>query len=135
VEEKDAVPVNGVIAIVGSKDENIDELLKEIDAEGTSSEGAPAKEAEGNKEGSGGTGDTTAKSPGATQENKEALAEEAVDTSGINATLITMPKMSDTMEEGTIATWLKKEGEEVKAGDILAEVETDRATMELESYE
>ena len=46
-----------------------------------------------------------------------------------------MPKMSDTMEEGVIAQWLKKEGEEVKSGDILAEVETDKATMELEAYE
>jgi len=43
--------------------------------------------------------------------------------------------MSDTMEEGVIAAWLKKEGDTVKAGDILAEVETDKATMELEAYE
>lgn len=43
--------------------------------------------------------------------------------------------MSDTMEEGVITTWLKKEGDTVKAGDILAEVETDKATMELEAYE
>ena len=46
-----------------------------------------------------------------------------------------MPKMSDTMEEGVIAGWLKKVGDEVKSGDILAEVETDKATMELESYD
>jgi pyruvate dehydrogenase E2 component (dihydrolipoamide acetyltransferase) len=46
-----------------------------------------------------------------------------------------MPKMSDTMEEGVIATWLKKEGDAVKAGEILAEIETDKATMELEAYE
>jgi len=45
-----------------------------------------------------------------------------------------MPKMSDTMEEGVIASWLKKVGDEVKSGDILAEVETDKATMELGSY-
>jgi pyruvate dehydrogenase E2 component (dihydrolipoamide acetyltransferase) len=43
--------------------------------------------------------------------------------------------MSDTMEEGVIASWLKKEGDKVEAGDILAEVETDKATMELEAYE
>src|SRR5690606_23218697 len=54
---------------------------------------------------------------------------------GIKGSLITMPKVSDTMQEGTIAAWLKKEGDEVKSGDILAEVETDKATMELESYE
>ena len=46
-----------------------------------------------------------------------------------------MPKMSDTMEQGVIATWLKQEGDTVKAGDILAEIETDKATMELEAYE
>ena len=46
-----------------------------------------------------------------------------------------MPKMSDTMEEGVIASWLKKVGDEIKSGDILAEVETDKATMELESYD
>ena len=51
------------------------------------------------------------------------------------AEIIRMPKMSDTMEEGVIAGWLKKVGEEVKSGDILAEVETDKATMELKSYD
>lgn len=51
------------------------------------------------------------------------------------AEVIRMPKMSDTMEEGVIAAWLKKEGDTVKSGDILAEVETDKATMELEAYE
>ena len=51
------------------------------------------------------------------------------------AEIIRMPKMSDTMEEGVIAGWLKKIGDEVKSGDILAEVETDKATMELESYD
>ena len=51
------------------------------------------------------------------------------------AEIIRMPKMSDTMEEGVIAEWLKKVGDEVKSGDVLAEVETDKATMELESYD
>ena len=51
------------------------------------------------------------------------------------AEIIRMPKMSDTMEEGVIAGWVKKVGDEVKSGDILAEVETDKATMELESYD
>ena len=46
-----------------------------------------------------------------------------------------MPRMSDTMEEGVIASWLKKVGDNVKSGDVLAEVETDKATMELEAYE
>ncbi|MEL6655100.1 MAG: pyruvate dehydrogenase complex dihydrolipoamide acetyltransferase [Bacteroidota bacterium] len=50
------------------------------------------------------------------------------------AEVIRMPRMSDTMEEGNIIGWLKEEGEEVEAGETLAEVETDKATMELDSY-
>ena len=50
------------------------------------------------------------------------------------AEIIRMPRLSDTMEEGNIVDWLKKEGDKVAPGDILAEVETDKATMELESY-
>jgi len=45
-----------------------------------------------------------------------------------------MPKLSDTMTVGTLVKWLKKEGDVIKTGDMLAEVETDKATMELESY-
>src|ERR1700759_5010341 len=48
---------------------------------------------------------------------------------------ILMPRLSDTMTEGVIAAWHKKVGDTVKSGDLLAEVETDKATMELESYE
>ena len=50
------------------------------------------------------------------------------------AEVINMPRLSDTMEEGTVATWLKKVGDTVKEGDILAEIETDKATMEFESF-
>ena len=50
------------------------------------------------------------------------------------ATKITMPRLSDTMTEGTVATWLKKVGDTIKEGDILAEIETDKATMEFESF-
>lgn len=50
------------------------------------------------------------------------------------AEIIRMPRLSDTMEEGNIVSWLKKEGDSVSPGDILAEVETDKATMELESF-
>ena len=49
------------------------------------------------------------------------------------AEVIRMPRMSDTMEEGVIVSWLKKEGEPVKTGDLLAEIETDKATMDFES--
>src|SRR5690349_23776485 len=50
------------------------------------------------------------------------------------AEVILMPRLSDTMTEGVIAAWHKKVGDKVKKGDVLAEVETDKATMELESY-
>ena len=50
------------------------------------------------------------------------------------AEVILMPRLSDTMTEGVIAAWHKKVGDPVKKGELLAEVETDKATMELESY-
>lgn len=50
------------------------------------------------------------------------------------ATVITMPRLSDTMTEGVVATWLKKVGDTIKTGEILAEIETDKATMEFESF-
>ena len=50
------------------------------------------------------------------------------------AEVINMPRLSDTMEEGTVATWLKKVGDKISEGDILAEIETDKATMEFESF-
>src|SRR5690348_951224 len=51
------------------------------------------------------------------------------------ATELKMPALSPTMEEGTLAKWLVKEGDEVKAGDVLAEIETDKATMEVEAVD
>lgn len=127
VEEKDSVPVNGIIAILGEKGENIDEILKDLKSggDGGSKPENGKKEEEPEKE-------EEPKDKSAQEKNK---SEEKIDVSGIAATVITMPKMSDTMQEGTIAAWLKKVGDDVKSGDILAEVETDKATMELESYE
>ncbi len=113
VKEKEAVPVDGVIAIIGEKGEDINALLKDIET------------------GTAGT-DTAAEIPAAAPDT---TSSETIDTSGINASVITMPKMSDTMTEGTIASWHKKVGDSVSSGDILAEVETDKATMELESYD
>ena len=67
-------------------------------------------------------------------ETKPASAgvEEAAIPEGVE--VITMPRLSDTMTEGTVANWLKKEGDSVEEGDILAEIETDKATMEFESF-
>ncbi|MTI21614.1 pyruvate dehydrogenase complex dihydrolipoamide acetyltransferase [Fulvivirga sp. RKSG066] len=120
VKEKEAVPVDGVIAIIGEEGEDIKGLLKELE-EGGSSDNGESKDDEAD--------DKSEKS------EKSEEATEDIDTSDINATIITMPKMSDTMTEGTIASWQKKEGDKISSGDIMAEVETDKATMELEAYE
>ncbi len=115
IAEKQAAPVDGVIAIIGKAGEDITSLLAEL-ASGTVA-AAPVP---------------TESSAPASPPPAPAVA---VDASGIKAVVIRMPKMSDTMTEGVIANWLKKVGDKVKAGDILAEVETDKATMELENYE
>lgn len=115
VKEKEAVPVDGVIAVIGKKGENIADILKEIE--------------------DGGATATTSDVSSTATADMPVTTVEKIDVSNIKANVITMPKMSDTMTEGTIASWLKKVGDEVKSGDILAEVETDKATMELESYE
>ncbi|MDP5081968.1 MAG: 2-oxo acid dehydrogenase subunit E2, partial [Winogradskyella sp.] len=71
----------------------------------------------------------------------EAIAEASNSSSNVAQDLpegvivVTMPRLSDTMEEGTVATWLKKVGDKVAEGDILAEIETDKATMEFESFQ
>src|SRR5699024_4792338 len=51
------------------------------------------------------------------------------------AEVVKMPKMSDTMNEGVIAKWHKKVGDKVDSGDLVAEIETDKATMDFESYQ
>ncbi|MEN2282720.1 pyruvate dehydrogenase complex dihydrolipoamide acetyltransferase [Algoriphagus sp. SE2] len=116
VKEKDSVPVNGVIAVIGEKGEDYEHLLNGAE-----------KPAEDKKE--------AAKAEETPAESKPEAPKEDIDVSNIDATVITMPKMSDTMQEGTIASWLKKVGDDVKSGEIIAEVETDKATMELESYD
>nr|WP_295928104.1 pyruvate dehydrogenase complex dihydrolipoamide acetyltransferase [uncultured Dyadobacter sp.] len=123
VQKGDAVPIDGIMAIVGAEGEDYKALL----------EGA-----------SNGNGSAAAAEP-TQEENKPAPAVETVEAPAapkpsapaekINATVVRMPKMSDTMEEGTLVSWQKKVGDKVKSGDILAEVETDKATMELEAYE
>ena len=117
VQEKESVPVDGVIAIIGEKGEDIKNLLNEAKSGDSGEKEKPKEKAEAE----------------ASSKKKEDAA--PVDASDVNATLILMPKMSDTMTEGTIAAWHKKVGQVVKSGDILAEIETDKATMELEAYE
>ncbi|MCG8339662.1 MAG: pyruvate dehydrogenase complex dihydrolipoamide acetyltransferase [Cytophagales bacterium] len=114
VKEKEAVPVNGVIAIIGEKGEDIAALVASVKQEGRQKK------------------DST-EEVDATQAQEE--SDKPIDISSTPATVITMPKMSDTMTEGVIAAWLKQEGDAVKPGDILAQVATDKTTMELEAYQ
>ncbi len=114
VEAKSAVAIDGVMAIIGKEGENIDALISQIKGGGAPAAEAPKAEAKA---------------------ETAAPATPAVDLSSIKAEAILMPKMSDTMVEGTIVAWHKKVGDAVKSGELLAEVATDKATMEMESYE
>ncbi len=113
VKEKESVPVDGILAVIGEKGEDFKSLLDDSATNGNSNEVVSE----------------------AVSEVSTSEASATIDTSDINASIIRMPKMSDTMEEGVIASWLKKVGDSIESGDILAEVETDKATMELEAYE
>jgi len=124
--EKDSVPVDGVLAIVGKEGEDISGLLN---GQGGASAPQPAAPAPAP---AAAPAPTPAPAP---QAAAPAPAAPAAPANGKKATVVRMPKMSDTMTEGTIAAWLKKVGDKVKSGDVLAEVETDKATMELENYE
>ena len=120
---KESVPVNGVIAIIGKEGENIDGLMTEINS-GTATNAEPQKTEAAAK---------AIETPAVA--STAAATAPTVDVSNIKAEVIRMPKMSDTMTEGTIVAWHKKIGDTVKSGELLAEVATDKATMELESYE
>ena len=113
-EEGDSIAVNAVLAIVGEKGEDYQALL---DGAGGSDNGASESSASEDS-----AGDDASEDAG-----------EAVDTSDINAEVVRMPLMSDTMEEGTIAAWHKSVGDSVDSGELLAEIETDKATMDFES--
>ena len=128
VAEGEAAAVESILAIVGEKDEDFSDLLKENESKASSSKKDDASEKDSEKS-------DESKSGGEESKEKETKEESRVDTSEIAATIIKMPKLSDTMKEGTVASWMKKEGEEVKSGEILAEIETDKATMEFESFE
>ncbi|GAB4020577.1 pyruvate dehydrogenase complex dihydrolipoamide acetyltransferase [Spirosoma migulaei] len=126
VEKGASVPVDGVLAIIGADGEDYKALLN--GSSGGSQE-APAPKPE------------PAPAPAASESTQvatklpEPKAVSAAPGEKVNASVIRMPKMSDTMTEGTIVAWHKKEGDTVKSGDVLAEVETDKATMDLEAYE
>ncbi|RAJ10206.1 pyruvate dehydrogenase complex dihydrolipoamide acetyltransferase [Arenibacter echinorum] len=117
IKEGDTAPVDSLLAIIGEKGEDVSGLINSA-----SSDAKEEKQAE-----------AVAKEEEKNEEKKEASkATGATIPEGVE--IIKMPRLSDTMEEGTVATWLKKVGDEVEEGDILAEIETDKATMEFESF-
>ena len=107
IEEGQTAPVDALLAIIGQKGEDISALLGGGAVAEATSESAPAEVVE--------TSSAVAELPAGVE-------------------IITMPRLSDTMEEGTVASWLKKVGDTVTEGDILAEIETDKATMEFEAF-
>ncbi len=128
IKEGETAKVDSLLAIIGEKDEDISDLI-----DGKSSDKKATKE----------TSDKKAESKKDKEESKDATekaSEEKSESASASAKLpegvevITMPRLSDTMTEGTVATWLKNEGDKVEEGDILAEIETDKATMEFESF-
>ena len=113
IQEGDGAPVDALLAIIGNEGEDISKLL-----DGQSDAGAQDV-AE--------VSESTPVEQDAIPAGKAAEIPEGVE-------IVTMPRLSDTMEEGTVASWIKKVGDKVEEGDILAEIETDKATMEFESF-
>jgi pyruvate dehydrogenase E2 component (dihydrolipoamide acetyltransferase) len=112
INEGETAPVDSLLAIIGKEGEDISSLLS-----GGNATAATEAKAE-----------TPVQTEPATQNSQPATSLPK------GVTVVTMPRLSDTMTEGTVATWLKKIGDDVKEGDILAEIETDKATMEFESF-
>ena len=109
--------VNDLLAIIGNAGEDISEHLKGEQQAVT----VPAQEA-------------ASPAPSANKvEDKQPAPAPSLDLSKMEEVVL-MPRLSDTMTEGVIASWHKKVGDPVKKGDLLADIETDKATMELESY-
>ncbi|WP_339711689.1 pyruvate dehydrogenase complex dihydrolipoamide acetyltransferase [uncultured Kriegella sp.] len=118
IEEGDGAPVDSLLAIIGEEGEDISSLLN--GSSEPSDDGSESSEENAEHEET------------AEVEANDAQAPATEIPEGVE--VVKMPRLSDTMEEGTVATWLKKVGDEVEEGDILAEIETDKATMEFESF-
>ena len=116
VQEGETTKVDELLAIIGEEGEDISELLNGTTTNQVAENEIPTIE------------DVSVKENESTPETN--TAEELPE----GVVVITMPRLSDTMEEGTVASWLKNVGDFVQEGDILAEIETDKATMEFESF-
>jgi pyruvate dehydrogenase E2 component (dihydrolipoamide acetyltransferase) len=109
IQAGETAPIDSLLAIIGNEGEDISALI---------AGGATATPA-------------TETTPVAAEVKTETAIPSALPAGVI---VVTMPRLSDTMTEGTVATWLKKVGDKVAEGDMLAEIETDKATMEFESF-
>ncbi len=116
VQEKQAVPVDSIIAILGKEGEDISGLLN-----GSSGGKAESKSLDNKKQ------DDPSNQKQGTQKQETKLPS--------TIQVVRMPKLSDTMTDGVVAKWHKKVGDKVKSGDLLADIETDKATMEFESFQ
>ena len=134
-EEGSAAPVDSVIAVIGAEGEDYKAAL-----EGAGNTTAPAAKAEEPAQATAKPEEAASPATAAASENTP-VAEEHSESSdpdaaaaAVGATVIRMPLLSDTMTEGVIAEWHKKVGDKVKSDDALADVETDKATMEVIGY-
>jgi len=116
VQEGETTKVDELLAIIGEEGEDISELLNGTTTNQVVENETPTIE------------DVSVK------ENEPAPETTAAVELPEGVVVITMPRLSDTMEEGTVASWLKNVGDFIQEGDILAEIETDKATMEFESF-
>ena len=115
--------VDDLMAILGEKGEDISALLAAESAGTPATAPAPEKASASDVPDTAAPAVTAAPTPNAPTLNLSTIEE-----------VVLMPRLSDTMTEGVIASWQKKVGDKVSKGDVLAEIETDKATMELESY-
>ncbi len=131
-EKGSKIQVNDLLAIIGKKGEDISKIL-EKNAGVKKEEPAAPEEKEVEK-----TADKKEDAPprkDSPETEKEVIASSAnAGTAAVLEEIVLMPRLSDTMTEGVISAWHKNVGDDVKKGDLLADIETDKATMELESY-
>ena len=128
IKEGIAANVDSILCIIGDENEDISSLIGVEKDESSNSQldlVDQINEQENNEQNDLKENDNS---------DESLVKENTFNNNNVNVEYITMPRLSDTMEEGTISTWLKKVGDDVSEGDILAEIETDKATMEFESF-
>lgn len=129
IQEGETAKVDTLLAIIGEDGEDISGYLNGDTSEPKGEEEPKEKNATDPQKSDApeAKADDSSEDASTPTESKSELPE--------GVTVVTMPRLSDTMEEGTVANWLKQIGDEISEGDILAEIETDKATMEFESFQ